>query len=70
MILPIITNLVNFCLLVVRSAEMLVKLAVELYQTTVSVTALQNNEMPIGVDHESGGTAVLEVISCKIMKCR
>jgi hypothetical protein len=51
MTLPIIVNLVDFCLLVVRSAEILVKLIVELYQTTVSVTALQNNEMPIGVDH-------------------
>jgi hypothetical protein len=52
MTLPIVINSENFCLLVVRSAEMLVKLAVGLYQTIVSVTALLNNEMPIGVDHK------------------
>jgi hypothetical protein len=51
MTLPIAVNLVNFCLLLIRSAEMLVRLAMKLYQTIVSVTALQNNEMPIGVDH-------------------
>jgi hypothetical protein len=51
MILPIVTNLANFCLLAVRAAKILVKSVVELCQTTVSVTALQNNEMPIGVDH-------------------
>lgn len=51
MTLTIVVSLVNFCLLVVRSAEMLVKLTVELYQTIVLVTVLQNNEMPIGVDH-------------------
>jgi hypothetical protein len=54
--LPIVVNLVNFCVFVVRSAEILVRLVVELYQTTVSVTALKNNEMPIGVDH---GSAIL-----------
>jgi hypothetical protein len=51
MTLPIVTNLVNFCLLMVRLAKILVKSIVELCKTTVSVTALQNNEMPIGVDH-------------------
>jgi hypothetical protein len=68
--LPIIVNLVNFCMFVVRSAEILVKLVVEVYETTVSVTALQNNEMPIGVDHRWCQTSIFALGNCKIMKCR
>jgi hypothetical protein len=48
---PIILNLVNFYQFVVRSTEILVKLVVGPYEAIVSVSALQNNEMPIGVDH-------------------
>ena len=54
----------------VRSSEVLVKLRMKHCQLEVLATALHHNEMPIGVDHENGGTAVLKVIACIKMKCQ
>ena len=46
-----------------RSVEMLVKLDVGIDWSCVSDTVLQNNEMPIGVDHLFSNTLKLKLIS-------